>query len=157
MKRAYIFDIDGTLMDTTHRQHLIDGTITPKNWDAFFAACDQDPPIPHIIELAGKLADGSDILFVTGRSDDVRQKTINSLNVAFYAAFGTPLDWIKSEDIYMRPSGDHRADTIVKSELLDQVIADGWTPIMVFEDRASVVTMWRERGIPCCQVAPGDF
>ena len=66
-------------------------------------------------------------------------------------------DWIWSQDLYMRASGDYRADTIVKAELLDQIIAAGWSPIMAFEDRASVVTMWRERGIPCCQVAPGDF
>lgn len=150
-KRAYIFDIDGTLMDTTHRQHLIDGTTTPKDWPAFFAACDQDPPIPHMIDLLHALAAENDILFVTGRTEDVREKTLESFrrHVGAWAA--------ATEDLYMRPSGDHRADTIVKSELMDRIIADGWTPIMVFEDRASVVTMWRERGIPCCQVAEGNF
>jgi hypothetical protein len=119
---------------------------------AFFEACDQDPPIPHMIELAKPLADHADILFVTGRSDDVRRKDARSLkgHSAEFAIGST-------QDLYMRAAGDHRADTIVKSELMDRIIADGWTPIMVFEDRASVVTMWRERGIPCCQVAPGDF
>jgi phosphoglycolate phosphatase-like HAD superfamily hydrolase len=145
MKRVYVFDIDGTLSDTTHRQHLI-----PKDWPAFFAACDRDPPIPHMIEVASHIAGADDILFATGRSEDVREKTLAWLR----AHLGM---WIFSEDLYMRPSGDHRADTIVKSELMDQVIADGWTPVMVFEDRTSVVNMWRERGIPCCQVAPGDF
>lgn len=151
MRRAYIFDIDGTLMDTTHRQHLIDGTITPKDWPAFFEACDQDPPIPHMVELAWRLADHANILFVTGRTDDVREKTLASFreHIGEWAAV--------SEDLYMRKAGDYRADTVVKSELMDQIIAAGWTPIMAFEDRASVVTMWRERGIPCCQVAPGDF
>jgi hypothetical protein len=27
----------------------------------------------------------------------------------------------------------------------------------VFDDRDKVVNMWRKRGIPCFQVAPGDF
>jgi phosphoglycolate phosphatase-like HAD superfamily hydrolase len=157
MKRAYIFDLDGTLFDTTHRQHLIDGTVTPKDWPAFFEACHLDPPIPHMINLAYAVCNDVDIVFLTGRSADVRQKTLDALNKAFGSAHGTPADWIKNEDLYMRASGDHRADTIVKSELLDQVIADGLTPVMCFEDRSSVVSMWRERGIPCCQVAPGDF
>jgi len=28
---------------------------------------------------------------------------------------------------------------------------------MVFDDRDKVVNMWRENGIPCLQVAPGNF
>ncbi|KRQ11644.1 hypothetical protein AOQ73_06095 [Bradyrhizobium pachyrhizi] len=148
-KRVYVFDIDGTVADTTHRQHHISGE--RKNWDAFFAACDQDAPIPHMVELANTLAGGGDdIIFATGRSEDVREKTLTWLR----GQFGS---WIFPEDVYMRKAGDHRADTIVKAELLEEIRADGWEPIMVFEDRASVVTMWRELGIPCCQVAPGDF
>jgi hypothetical protein len=27
----------------------------------------------------------------------------------------------------------------------------------VYEDRQSVVEMWRNAGLPCFQVAPGDF
>jgi len=33
----YIFDIDGTLADVSHRLHYITGET--KDWDAFFAAC----------------------------------------------------------------------------------------------------------------------
>lgn len=150
MTQAYIFDIDGTLADTKHRQHLIDGTVTPKNWPEFFELCYRDPPIPHMLELVEIIAEDRDVLFVTGRTEDVRQKTLAWLRSYLGG-------WVFDEDLYMRPSGDHRADTVVKSELMDRIIADGWTPKMVFEDRTSVVTMWRERGIPCCQVAPGDF
>jgi hypothetical protein len=57
----------------------------------------------------------------------------------------------------MRRRGDKRADFIVKGELLDKIIADGWQPIMAFDDRNQVVQMWRARGIPCAQVAEGDF
>jgi hypothetical protein len=41
--------------------------------------------------------------------------------------------------------------------MLTQIKADGWLPIMAFDDRARVVKMWRDNGVPCCQVAPGDF
>jgi phosphoglycolate phosphatase-like HAD superfamily hydrolase len=150
MRRAYIFDIDGTLSNPAHRLHHVTGE--KKDWPAFFGACGDDAPIPHMIELADRLSEHDDIVFVTGRSDDTRDTTLLWLKDQLPV-----LQWDAGEDLFMRKAGDHRADTIVKSELMDAVIAAGWTPIMVFEDRASVVTMWRERGIPCCQVAPGDF
>jgi len=33
----------------------------------------------------------------------------------------------------------------------------GWDPQLVFDDRTSVVDMWRSRGLTAVQVAPGDF
>lgn len=57
----------------------------------------------------------------------------------------------------MRRAGDHRGDDIIKLELLTQIKADGFDPIMAFEDRSRVVRAWRSAGIPCAQVAEGDF
>ncbi|GFE12858.1 hypothetical protein Sgleb_09050 [Streptomyces glebosus] len=37
-----VFDLDGTLADTGHRQHLL--RQTPRDWRAFFAAATEDPP-----------------------------------------------------------------------------------------------------------------
>jgi hypothetical protein len=41
--------------------------------------------------------------------------------------------------------------------LLDKLMADGFRPIMAFDDRNQVVEMWRQRGVPCAQVADGNF
>ena len=57
----------------------------------------------------------------------------------------------------MRAEGDYRADDVVKGELLDRILADGYHPELVFDDRTRVVNMWRARGIMCAQVAEGDF
>lgn len=59
--------------------------------------------------------------------------------------------------LYMRKAGDHRDDDILKVELLARVRADGFEPIMAFDDRSRVVKAWRAAGIPCAQVAEGDF
>lgn len=143
---CYIFDIDGTLADCTHRLCHIQKT--PKDWDAFFAACDDDRAIIHMVELAKTLFDADKyIVLVSGRSDQCRKDTKSWL-----AKHGLP-----SFPLYMRKAGDHRPDDIVKGELLDQILADGYMPIMAFDDRSRVVKMWRERGIPCAQVADGDF
>jgi hypothetical protein len=64
---------------------------------------------------------------------------------------------IVPEAFYMRSDKDYRADYIVKREMLDKIRADGYDPVLVFDDRTSVVNMWREAGLRAVQVAPGDF
>lgn len=146
MTACYLFDIDGTLADCQHRIGHITGD--KKDWRAFFAACDGDYPIQHIVDLCKTLSDsGHEIVYVSGRSDECRELTL-----AWLARHYLPCAML-----YMRKAGDHRPDDIVKGDLLDAVIADGFTPVMAFDDRTRVVAMWRERGFPCAQVAPGDF
>lgn len=149
---CYLFDIDGTLADLTHRLHHISGEFDdhgmtkPKDWNSFFDACGDDAPICHMIDLCRTLATHASVIFVSGRSDRTRHVTQKWL--AVNGLFG---------DIYMRKDGDHRPDHIVKAELLDKIVADGKRPIMAFDDRDQVVKMWRARGIPCAQVADGNF
>ena len=146
MSRCYLFDLDGTIADLTHRLPHIQKT--PKDWDAFFAACPDDKPIPHIITLAADLfGAGGSIVYVSGRSDQVRNQT-----QAWLDDHGLP-----PGRLYMRTAGDHRPDHQVKVELLELLRADGYQPVMAFDDRNAVVKMWRELGIPCAQVADGDF
>ena len=58
----------------------------------------------------------------------------------------------------MRKDGDHRPDHVIKSEVLETIVKGyGKPPLMVFDDRNAVVKMWRDKGIPCLQVADGDF
>lgn len=146
MKPCYVFDIDGTLFDCQHRIHFIQKS--PKDWRGFFAACLQDSPIPHMVQLAITLFDADkQIVYCSGRSDECRDLTMESLG----------MHNLPEAPLYMRREGDHRDDDILKSEMLDQMRKDGWEPVMVFEDRSRVVKMWRARGIPCCQVVEGDF
>lgn len=146
MRSCYIFDIDGTLADGTHRLHWIHPR-PAKDWRAYFAACGDDAPIQHIIDLARLVYYSHRIVLVSGRSDECRDATVEWLKV-----HGVPYD-----ALYMRKAGDHRNDDVLKAEILEEMIADGWAPIMAFDDRDRVVKMWRERGVPCAQVAPGDF
>ena len=59
----------------------------------------------------------------------------------------------------MRPDGDHREDSVVKSELFDQINAAYANEKLggVFEDRQQVVDMYRARGVRVFQVAKGNF
>lgn len=153
MRRCYLFDIDGTLADCSHRLHHIQSK--PKDWRAFFAACADDKPIPHMIELAKRLWATAPLVFVSGRSDECFDATITWMAQQGFGITGRYDGG--SPTIYMRKAGDYRADDIVKGELLDTILADGFVPIMAFDDRDRVVAMWRARGIPCAQVADGNF
>ena len=44
-----IFDLDGVISDASHRQHFLKGA--EKDWDGFFSACTEDPPISSGLEL----------------------------------------------------------------------------------------------------------
>jgi hypothetical protein len=144
MKSMFIvFDLDGTLSDPSHRIHFLERE--KKDWRAFYAACGEDRPhYPIIRVLQALYLTGSDIEIWTGRSEEVREQTMTWL----------ALEGIPHVNVKMREEGDHRPDTVLKLEWLESCSSK---PRLVFEDRASVVEMWRANGIPCCQVAEGKF
>lgn len=152
MKNCYVFDIDGTLADLTHRlQHI---QKAPKDWDAFFDACSKDASIEHMIVLCRTMVHYNEIIFVSGRAERCRSATVEWL----HARNMWLLSWLHGPPrLYMRKDGDHRPDYQVKLDMLEVIRTDGWNPVMVFDDRDQVVRMWREQGIPCSQVADGDF
>jgi hypothetical protein len=139
-------DIDGTIADLTHRRKFV--ATKPKNWAAFEKTIHLDSPIPHIIEAVRMLhAAGWTVVMCTGRGAQNKDVTVDWLNrhgVPFHA-------------IYTRAEKDYRRDDIIKEELLAQARADGYDPDIVFDDRNQVVAMWRRVGVPCVQVAEGDF
>ena len=146
MTPCYIFDLDGTICDASHRLHHIQKT--PKDWQTYFSLCGADKPIRHIIGLARRLyLTGAVIVYVSGRSDECREQTL-----AWLDEHGLP-----SGPLFMRKAGDHKNDDVLKIELLAEVRAAGFEPTLVFDDRSRVVRAWRAAGIPCAQVAEGDF
>ncbi len=139
--RFFVFDLDGTLANTDHRAHLV----AAKDWRGYFAACDLDPPHAHVIAVAHALINaGHRVEIWSGRSDEVRDKTEAWL--AEHGLGGIPLR--------MRQAGDYTPDEVLKRQWL--IDADR-IPDMIFDDRAKVVRMWRAMGVPCAQVAPGEF
>ena len=69
MKPLYIFDLDRTLADTSHRTHYNRGT--DKDWRGFFAAAKNDPPIRSGVETFKALSRVAEVWIWTGRSDEV--------------------------------------------------------------------------------------
>ena len=141
-----VFDLDGTLANCEHCLHHIKGDEkpTPEQWDAFFAACGDDKPIPHTIEVLKALRSaGHRVEIWSARSDQVAGKTWH----------WTGAHVVLGMVVRLRKKGDHRNDDILKAEW----IAEHGKPDLVFEDRERVVRMWRQMSVPCFQVAEGAF
>lgn len=136
-----VFDMDGTLADLTHRRHFVE--TKPKDWRSFFAACEDDAPILHAIEVLNTLMRQHDVEVWSGRPERCRADT--------EAWMHKHLGWTPC--LSMRADGDYRADDIVKEEFLGKY----GRPDLIFDDRDRVVAMWRRNGIPCFQVAEGAF
>lgn len=147
----YIFDIDQTLADNSHRLHFIQGET--KDWEGFHAAQGDDKPIWETITVARALfSAGQQLVYSTGRmltGYEVTQKWLYKYRLP------------GAQRIYMRPVGDHREDFVVKSELLDKIFADYGAGLAgyggAFEDRQQVVDMYRARGLRVFQVAKGNY
>jgi len=142
----YVFDLDGTLADLSHRLSHIQGET--KDWRAFFASVADDQPIDHVIRVYRqlKMTPQNRMEIWSGRSDECREQTEDWL-------IRHGLVNIHENNLRMRKAGDHRPDHLVKREFLDKF----GRPDVIFDDRNQVVEMWRREGIPCFQVADGAF
>jgi phosphoglycolate phosphatase-like HAD superfamily hydrolase len=148
MKNKVIFDLDGTLALIDERRALAakpDGKI---NWKTFFAPENiaLDKPNEPVIEMFKCLADrGFEMIILSGRDAISRTETRT---------------WLKEHGIFpdilwMRPQGSFTPDDVLKQTWLGEIGADN--VFCVFDDRDKVVKMWRDNGLTCFQVAPGNF
>lgn len=111
-----ICDVDETILDNHHRQHLL-GDGPRKNWDAFLHpdAVAKDTPIPKAKEgLQHLVAAGGQIVFLTGRNERLREVTLFSLRTHF--GISPP-----PEHLIMRPDGEITKATEFKGRVLQQL------------------------------------
>lgn len=125
----------------------IDGTLAHKNGrNPYDPTRYKDDTVDYAISSLLELVT-CDIVLLSGRSELYRPTT---------------LDWlhkhsIKFNRLYMRPSNDNRKDANVKTELYMKYVEPEYDVVCVLDDRQRVVDMWREIGLKCLQVQPGDF
>jgi phosphoglycolate phosphatase-like HAD superfamily hydrolase len=131
-----VLDIDGVLADVRHRLHHVERR--PKDWDAFFAAMDDDPPLPEGVALARRLADeGHALVYLTGRNESYR-----SLTSAWLARHGLP-----EGVLVMRAEDDRRPARLFKPQALQRLARAGRV-VTVVDDDVDVVATLRRQGWP---------
>lgn len=153
-KPLYIFDLDGTIADISHRRHIIEtDTRDSSKWRRFYSACDKDTPNAPVIRVMESLRLFADIWIFSGRSSEVRGKTEEWLR------HHTSLTNFDLETcLMMRDEGDYTPDDQLKELWVKAMLIDDRRRLVAaFDDRDRVVQMWRRNGITCFQVAEGDF
>ena len=135
-----VVDIDGTVADLNHRRHLA------KRGALFFENVDFESPILSVITIVQAIRDtGVKVVFLSGRDSFCRNDTERwlSKHVGHY------------DGLLMRRSGDRRPDNMVKQELIRFVTGD-YTPILMIDDRNSIVDLWISLGYPVWQTVPRE-
>ncbi|MEU6116840.1 hypothetical protein ABZ840_20170 [Streptomyces sp. NPDC047117] len=117
-----VFDLDNTLAGTAHRQHFLEQR--PRDWEGFFAAAPDDPPLPEGIALVLENAAECEIVYLTGRPEKCRADTLEWL-----ARHGLPEGRVR-----MRPSGDRRPARHTKLELLRKLARGREVRVVVDDD-----------------------
>ena len=153
--KIVIFDLDGTLALIDDRRALSTNVNGKMDWDTFFDPknIDLDLPNPAVIDMAQTLhSAGHRIVIFSGRSKGTKDATRTWLK-----KFNVPFDVLKmrptSRDFQFMPDDDLKKkwfDDLIGQDSKDQVLC-------VFDDRDKVVQMWRDMGLTCMQVAPGNF
>ena len=143
-----IFDVDGTLMDIEHRRHFVNNGNS--DWESFLdpEIMALDKPNWPVVNVALMMNTGMNkIIMVSARNERHREVTEEQMaDVGLGNCF-----------LFLRGDDDFRSDEVFKKDVLDELRAVDMDPDLVFDDRNSVVDMWRKEGIPCFQVAEGDF
>lgn len=163
-KTYVIVDLDGTLCNSAHRDHLA----VAKEWDEFHSLLVHDVPHHDVALLLSYLNKqlwpfmDLEVIALTGRNEKYRLMTEQ-----WMLAHETSVD-----HLLMRPDGDWRSDHELKPKLLVDFITgldpeQVWTQEhidaakakvwFILEDRDKVVEAWRNLGFRCWQTQPGGY
>ncbi|MFE7355893.1 hypothetical protein ACFU8Q_22535 [Streptomyces sp. NPDC057543] len=117
-----VFDLDGTLADSGHRQHFLEGR--RRDWNGFFSAAVDDPPLLEGVRLVLRSAAECEVRYLTGRPERCRRDT-----VAWLVEQGLP-----EGRLYMRRNDDRRPARHTKLEILERLGREREVRMVVDDD-----------------------
>ncbi|MDJ0379831.1 hypothetical protein [Streptomyces sp. G-G2] len=128
-----VFDIDGTLADTAHRQYFLERR--PRDWNGFFGAAPADRPLARGVALAVESGADCEVVYLTGRPERCRADTLDWL-----ARHGLP-----EGRVWMRGDQDRRPARTTKVDMLRR-LARGREVRMLVDDDELVCDAVRAAG-----------
>ncbi|RFU88115.1 hypothetical protein DY218_03085 [Streptomyces triticagri] len=117
-----LFDLDNTLAGTAHRQHFLERR--PRDWQGFFAAAPDDPPLAEGLRLVSRTAVECEIQYLTGRPERCRRDTS-----AWLERHGLP-----AGRIWMRGDRDRRPARQTKLDVLRRLARVREVRVVVDDD-----------------------
>jgi hypothetical protein len=151
-QKAIIVDIDGTI--ALFKGNGPNGEDLRKPFYVEDEECHHylvDKPNLAVMELIVAMQkQGYRIIFCSGRTD-------NNFAVTVQWLMEHLPNEIVTYNLFMRKKGDFRKDSEIKMEIYRNEIEPNFDVLFTVDDRNQVVQMYRELGLVCMQVAPGDF
>lgn len=144
-----VFDLDGTLCDTSKRELLAANAareatpeVAQRVWDEFHAGIPNDSPVHPIKKTLLALAGAGHAIEIW----TARPEKYQGVTVAWLRKHGVPFN-----HLLMRGDQDRRPSPIVK---LEWFFLSYPKPELVFEDHPETVKLLRQAG--CCVAFMGD-
>lgn len=134
---AIIVDLDGTL--------ALFGNKNPYERD--FINDTLNESVANLLLMIKEGVHPVSVIIFSGRKVEFEEQTADWLD----------RNGVEYDELHMRPSGDVRKDFVVKQEMYEQFVKGKYNVKFVLDDRNQVVELWRSLGLPCFQVARGDF
>lgn len=146
---AYIIDLDGTLYDNSHRQHLIPADRSnTAGWVEFNCACTDDVLREDMSDLVRSiLLSGREVIFLTGRGEAAREPTMQRLLKDF--------NFIEQPTLIMRPMDCHTSAAEFKRDAVKRIRdSERWAEydLIALEDDPSIVEVMRGMGVTVLQI-----
>ncbi len=149
-RRVVCFDLDSTICDTRHRQHMIlpGERRGETDWVAYSLACSDDAPVPGVVGLARLLSANHRIVLVSSRDERARE-----LSERWLARHGVPYD-----ELLLGGADGSPSDLVeLKLHHLRGLAEAGAKVELLVDDLRSVAGPAAELGVPVLTVAaPGD-
>mgnify|MGYP001292369193 CR=1 FL=1 len=160
MKKVVVFDLDDTLVDTSHRKNILDkidnivvdegleegskeykkaiNEEKSKIWEEFSLACDDDKPVKSMIEkLKSYRRKGYSIYAFSGRSSIAEEKTVD-----FFKKMNIEFDLLKMR----RPEQKMPSHYLKNAWVKKYIIEKGDEMVNLFDDSEKVVDYLKEKG-----------
>jgi FMN phosphatase YigB (HAD superfamily) len=147
---AWIFDVDGTLVDVDPILDILLGKDRSsesfkKNYDDFHKASISCDPHKDVVDMVWEACDKFDIIIVTARKEKYRALTARWLKN----------NGVNHDALFMRQDDDHREDYEVKKDIL-QHINEYWEVKHAVDDNPSIIKLWEENGITTTKIGTWD-
>lgn len=152
MRQFIVLDLDGTICNIEHRQHLA----AAKQWDEFHGLLEIDEPNLDVLGLIQNIAEvydeaAYDFIICTGRPEKYRNQT-----VAWLTKHAIPVT-----ALVMRSDNDFSKSGPMKTQMLEEYFGSKEKVIeavaFALEDRDQIIEHFRNYGIRCWQVRPGGY